>query len=1212
MSRRLTSYLTLLLVTLFSMPALAQLDELNLKSVTVSGEAAESLTPDTQWYVVYNKRQNGKKAGGYWTDMKGESITYMTNGIEEDVVKPGDLATEKADILVRFLSTETEGQYTIQFGTGNYMNKDLWSTAKASEAQAFNVYLINGEAGHFGINKADMADIVDNNGGGYSLAYWSSGAVTTSGGNNDWSIYPVMLTELTERDLMDMEINKRLALYEQYLEGREGTLDRGQEIGQYDVTDDEFNAWTAHVQKVYDVLDGKYPDITNEEIQSELDAIDAGWAYIESKYIKLVIANGNYRIVSAITWTNTTSTVVGTDPATGEDITEETETHPTKAMYGTQDTKQVKWDNLDETDCRYLWKITNLGTDSLQVMNIATDGIINTIPTSAVATLDPESTTTMNFMFIKRNEDGKVVLSFQPWGGNTTSFAHCGGHGGGKGKSGNIVGWSNGSNADASQWILEPVDDETVAKLIEDYAPYKNHELMVANFQALQARADSAIAAAKADTYVYEHGEGLLTSGEQFSSPYTCGDEEPNGKSFDNLFDGNSATYWHSSWSSTVPAHTHYFQVALTEAVAEGTMLQVYMARRTSAANDHITAMTVYGANDASALDDATEDSWTRLDSISTPWSSGQTEVNSNVFQASGYQYLRFYIDDTAGSQISSTRGYGHMAQFQLYPTTVVGQTQYSQMGEVRTNLEAALEKAAAIEAEELTMDDYKELETIVDAFLAALVDPSALDAAIQANKDAAQYVVTGNNPGQWAEGSDGSALANLIAEAQAYLKSGAYTHEKTDELTTQITETAQGLMASANKVEEGKWYSIRFDSEDNYDNFGWSKGNVVNETLGDLYGTRLVPANQVDDETGSSLEVFSSLSEVGIGQALRFANPDDIASEDQTAFRFIARGDSAFLIQHKSGLYVNALARGNALSLGLTPGIFDVKACGLGKVLIHARRLNGTELYDTPVYLHAQNAGHSLVTWSADEVSSNSALFIEPVDGFDEGDEVAESIKKEVLPNSMRIWCYGAGFKVQDGQLYEYKGASIGDNEISLAFNEVSEAKPGQPVLYINGELNAFNKDAEKEQESIMLTGTDFVTEPDSVGGIHGTFSYQWVDPDYNVVVAGGTYAQEGNHFEEATGEDNTDCTRDVSANTGYIIPAENVIADFNAADYSLVITLQKGANAIEKVEELLTKRADIYTIDGKLVKKNGTMSDIKAMGRGLYIIGGAKVTVK
>ena len=141
MSRKITSLFMLLFVALFSMPALAQLDELNMKTITI-GEAAETLTPDTQWYLVYNKRQNGKKAGGYWLDTKGESICYMSNGIEDDVLTDGDLASAKATILVRFLSTDNEGQYTIQFGTGRYMKGNLWTSENASDAQAFNVYTI--------------------------------------------------------------------------------------------------------------------------------------------------------------------------------------------------------------------------------------------------------------------------------------------------------------------------------------------------------------------------------------------------------------------------------------------------------------------------------------------------------------------------------------------------------------------------------------------------------------------------------------------------------------------------------------------------------------------------------------------------------------------------------------------------------------------------------------------------------------------------------------------------------------------------------------------------------------------------------------------------------------------------------------------------------------------------------------------------------------
>ncbi len=1198
MSRKITSLLTLLAVMFFSLPALAVVDELNMKSVTI-GEAVTEISPD-RWYVLTSQGRPG------YVRTEGVGNTIMNR--DRSLLADGAMATEVAGFLMRFVEAG-DSLYYIQSGEGCYfgtLTSGGNSGAVAEASVPYKVQYLDGINGWW-IYENQTPLTLDTNPVGTSVSGWGTGE-PAAGGNACWTISEVVFTSLSTRELLEKEINKRLALYEQYLEGRGDTLDIGPEIGQYNVTKEEYETWVGHVQKAFDILDGKYPDITDEEIQAELDAIDEGWAYIQSKLVELEIADGNYRIVSAITWTNT-AIVPGENPEVSDTIT----TNPRKAIYATLDTKQAKWADIDSTDCRYLWKLTNVGEDSIQVMNIATDGIIATMPTSAVATLDPESTQTMSFMFVKRTADGKAVLSFEPQGGGQYNFAHCGGHGGGKGKAGNIVGWSNGTQADASQWVLEPVDDETVAKLIEDYAPYKNHEVLVQNYQTLQARGDSAIAVSKDDSYIVTRGEGLLTSGEQFSSPFTCtAEQEPKGASFDNLFDGDNSTYWHSDWSSSVPAHTHYFNVTLDDPVADGTMLQAYIYRR-NVKNDHITAMTVYGANDGSAIDDATEASWTRLDSINTPWTSGQTEVTSGLFNAAGYKYLRFYIDNTAGSEITSTRGYAHMAQFQLYPATIDGNTQYSQMGEVKTNLEAALAKADTIDTEELTMDDYNELQAAVDAFLAALVDPAELASTINANKNTAQYVVIGTNPGQWAEGSNGDALNKLLDEAQAYIKSGAYTHEKTDNYIAQIKATADGIMESANKVETGKWYSIRFDTEENYDKYGWPKGNVVNTTLGDLYGNYLIPANQVTEGEETFLQGYDALDDICIGQELRFADEQRINNVDQMAFRFVAVGDTAFYIQHKSGLYMASMNRGNTLTLGLTPGLFDVKACGLGKVLVHARNLKGEELYDEPIYLHAQNAGHALVTWNATDIGSNSALFIEPISESDlESPDIAESIKMNVVPNSMRIWCYGTGYKVSGGQLYEYKGAAINETEISLAFNEIEETRPGQPVLYLNGDTTAFDKDAEVEPEELTIIGNEFAAEPDSVGGIHGRYEYLWVDPYVNVVVAGGVPAREGNFFEEAYGEDATDCSRDIAANSGYIVPAENVIDNFNAADYSLVITVEKNPNAIGKVASVVNSRGDIYSVDGKLLKKNGTLSDIKAMGRGLYIIGGAKVMVK
>ena len=51
---------------------------------------------------------------------------------------------------------------------------------------------------------------------------------------------------------------------------------------------------------------------------------------------------------------------------------------------------------------------------------------------------------------------------------------------------------------------------------------------------------------------------------------------------------------------------------------------------------------------------------------------------------------------------------------------------------------------------------------------------------------------------------------------------------------------------------------------------------------------------------------------------------------------------------------------------------------------------------------------------------------------------------------------------------------------------------------------------------------------------------------------------------------------------------------------------------NGINSTLENVSKRGNIYTIDGKLVRANGTLNDINSLGKGLYILNGVKVLVK
>ncbi len=102
--------------------------------------------------------------------------------------------------LVRFIPTEYEGVYNIQFSTGRFIQTTL-KTGSAKGAGMYFVYNINGEDTHIGWNKTTngttKADRVDNNGPSYNVSFWGSGEITSTGGNNDWSIYPVEFVSYT-------------------------------------------------------------------------------------------------------------------------------------------------------------------------------------------------------------------------------------------------------------------------------------------------------------------------------------------------------------------------------------------------------------------------------------------------------------------------------------------------------------------------------------------------------------------------------------------------------------------------------------------------------------------------------------------------------------------------------------------------------------------------------------------------------------------------------------------------------------------------------------------------------------------------------------------------------------------------------------------------------------------------------------------------------
>ena len=162
------------------------------------GSQAATMTPATagtdnsHWYIVTQARG-------------GESAMYDVGAGQQ--LKRGDTSQTAAsfsgsvgslakDFLVRFIPTETTGVYNVQFANGRYITDNL--TTGTLPANYF-FYNINGTDGHFAWNKttdgSTYGSIVDNNGAGYTVAFWESGQVTWTDGNNDWKIYPVTFFE---------------------------------------------------------------------------------------------------------------------------------------------------------------------------------------------------------------------------------------------------------------------------------------------------------------------------------------------------------------------------------------------------------------------------------------------------------------------------------------------------------------------------------------------------------------------------------------------------------------------------------------------------------------------------------------------------------------------------------------------------------------------------------------------------------------------------------------------------------------------------------------------------------------------------------------------------------------------------------------------------------------------------------------------------------
>ena len=150
------------------------------------GSAAQTLETG-QWYVLYNAATLS-----YTIEGEGNTLNVTT-----DSPHNAD-AQANAGYLVQLEEAETEGQYYLKSGLGNYYanvtaSRNNGTSATVMSKYCYSIKQIGSNAGHWTLRSNGLYYLQSSN--GKLAGSTSSGSV---GSDRDWSLCPVTLTEMSE------------------------------------------------------------------------------------------------------------------------------------------------------------------------------------------------------------------------------------------------------------------------------------------------------------------------------------------------------------------------------------------------------------------------------------------------------------------------------------------------------------------------------------------------------------------------------------------------------------------------------------------------------------------------------------------------------------------------------------------------------------------------------------------------------------------------------------------------------------------------------------------------------------------------------------------------------------------------------------------------------------------------------------------------------
>ena len=775
---------------------------------------------------------------------------------------------------------------------------------------------------------------------------------------------------------------------------------------------------------------------------------------------------------------------------------------------------------------------------------------------------------------------GNSVFGILPDGAASNQYATANGHGGGSGTSGELTLWSQSMpDNDASTWFFMEITDE---KLVDSLRSELKQNVLES---ALQSTLDEAQSR-------YDGGyNALITSEGQLSSNAS----DPVEGTIANLIDGDNATFYSTSWHESVdPGEPHYLEVRLNESVQN--KVAVYWHKREGNHANRPAKISIKGSNDGQSW---TEAAVLPLEGDTLPWGTSMPEFKKVVPLNGSYTWLRFDVlettDRNGGVNTALLNGYPFFtfAEFQLYPDMNADSTfVYSQkslayredMKESYTMLKNALDEART-KVGQATQNDIDALQAAISAFDAIYPDTTIVSALIERARTYYNEAIPSEGDvtrlGTYNTASAHEGLNEAVRTVEGQYDPQTATRAQINANADVLRRSISAFLADINLPKTDTWYAI-----------------VNRYNLTDREGDG-VPTDQCIYAGGKS-----------IGDGIKWGGTvyEKAMGDPAYLWRFIALTDTTCAVQNLGTGYYMGANRGTSQQYLLSDTVVPFK---IAYVSGEQLSLQDAATADDNAYrfTHADNY-QNIVTWSASKDSPSCWTFQEMTSN--------DFFNQHALPmNGMDVFCFpyvtasaGGVYDLNMDVLPVYTLASAKRNEsgevteITLNPMDIPAGgiPAGTPYILVTPDDDQSQEGSVIADFSIDLNG-ELSTESRTINGMVGLLTAE------EAPVGCGYFQGDSREMTAIEGSPVT-----ISSQSGYINP-RLITEDIPAVEGSITVKVS-GDGVLNQIKDAIREANTLVTvtsIDGVTVRQNVKASEaLKGLPKGVYIIGGKKVSVK